>query len=60
MSRVNLILVAGAVLLCACTTLPRKSAVSTPIAQSVVGDFSSGPQDSLLGLRRRRRLARDD
>jgi hypothetical protein len=44
MSRVNLILVAGAVLLCACTTLPRKSAVSTPIAQSVVGDFSSGPR----------------
>ena len=43
MNRATLILVASAVLLCACTTLPRKSAVSTPIAQRTVGDFDSGP-----------------
>lgn len=43
-NRACVALLVGAALLCACTTLPRKSAVNTPIAQSMVGDFSSGPR----------------
>lgn len=44
MNRVILVLAAGAVALCACTTLPRKEAVNAPIAHSTVGEFGGSPR----------------
>ncbi len=41
MNRINLVIVASAVLLCACSSLPRQDAAQVPFAQSKVGDFTT-------------------